>query len=83
MLIKAINDEKDKFENIQLIEENNPKDSLFYKEPTSRREMANNSFPMFTERDMLVRPDAGMETGRSDIEELNMLLGGLTRRDEE
>lgn len=31
LLMKAINDEKDKFENIQLIEENNPKDSLFYK----------------------------------------------------
>ena len=31
LLMKAINDEKDKFENIQLIEENNPKDLLFYK----------------------------------------------------
>lgn len=79
--MKAINDEKDKFENIQLIEEDNPKDSLFYKQPTSRRDLANNSFPKFKESDMIVRPDAGLQTGRSDIQELNMLLGGLTRRD--
>ena len=32
---------------------------------------------------MLVKADQGMETGRSDIEELNQLLGGLTRREED
>ena len=31
MLMDAISDEKRRFENIQLIEEGNPKDSLFYR----------------------------------------------------
>jgi hypothetical protein len=63
MLMDAINDEKSKFENIQLIEEGHPKDSLYYKEPTSRRD---ESFPVFREAD-LVKVEGGMETGRSEI----------------
>lgn len=37
MLMDAISDEKRRFENIQVVEEGNKKDSLFYQEPTSRR----------------------------------------------
>lgn len=59
MLMDAINTEKNRFDNIQVIKEGDQKDSLFYKEPTSRRE-ANESFPRFKEGDLLVRPEGGL-----------------------
>lgn len=37
MLMDAINLEKNRFENIKIIEEDDPKDSVFYIAPTSRR----------------------------------------------
>lgn len=64
MLNDAIKDEKNRFENIQLVKEGEAKDSLFYKEPTSRRE-ASESFPRFKEGDLIIKPEGGMETGRS------------------
>ena len=38
----------------------------------------NTSFPHFKEKDVIVPADGGMETGRSEMEELNYLLAEVS-----